>query len=88
MRIRLIGFLGSALIAGSALAGCATTSEGVPYGTEQSISIPYDPYNFHPDDLLAEAQSHCGAYGLSAIYEDETIDPQSVRWRYRHYRCL
>jgi len=54
----------------------------------ESISIPYDPYDFDPDDLLAEAQAHCGAYGLQAVYEDETVDPQSVRWRYRHYRCL
>ncbi len=56
--------------------------------SNESISIPYDPYDFDPDDLLAEAQAHCGAYGLRAVYEDETVDPQSVRWRYRHYRCV
>ncbi len=71
---------------GSALAltaACASTSgEGV-----RSISIPYDPYNFNPDELNSEAQAHCAAYGLKAVYEDETIDPTSVRWRYRHYSC-
>lgn len=66
---------------------CAS-DEGYRYGTEPSISIPYDPYDYDPDELLAEAQSHCKAYGLTAVYEDETIDPQSVRWRYRHYRCV
>lgn len=66
------------------LAACATAE---PVSGE-SISIPYDPYDFHPDDLQAEADTHCGAYGLRAVYEDETVDPSSVRWRYRHYRCV
>lgn len=75
----------AALIA--ALAGCVS-DEGYRAGTEPSISIPYDPYDFDPDELLAEAQSHCEAYGLNAVYDDETINPQSVRWRYRHYNCV
>lgn len=78
------------LLAGLALAGlsaCATT-EGYQYGTEPSVSIPYDTYDFDPDELLAEAQSHCKAYGLNAVYDDETINPESVRWRYRHYLCV
>ena len=70
------------------LGACASYDDGPAYGFEETISITYDPYNFHPDDLDAEAQSHCEAYNLTAIYEDETIDPQSVRWRYRHYRCV
>lgn len=57
-------------------------------GGEQSISIPYDPYDFDPDDLLAEAQTHCGAYGLRAQFDGETVDQQSVRWRYRHFQCV
>ena len=76
-----VGFLGLAALG---LAACATQT----VVSNESISIPYDPYDFDPDDLLAEAQAHCGAYGLRAVYEDETIDPQSVRWRYRHYRCV
>ena len=68
------------------LGACATG--GDDFTGPESISIPYDPYDFNPDDLLAEAQAHCGAYGLRAVYEDETVDPQSVRWRYRHYRCV
>lgn len=54
----------------------------------RSVSIPYDPYNFDPQDLDAEAQAHCDAFGLRAQYEDETVDNQSVRWRYRHYICV
>lgn len=80
MKIIILG-----AIAGTAcLSACATNEPA----TGESISIPYDPYNFDPNDLLAEAQAHCGAYGLRAVYEDETVDPQSVRWRYRHYRCV
>ncbi len=67
------------------LAGCVTPQEN--YGSNETVTIEYDPYDFDPADLLAEAQAHCGAYGLSAVFEDETADPQSVRWRYRHYRC-
>ncbi|MHA7872833.1 MAG: hypothetical protein ACX939_10830, partial [Hyphococcus sp.] len=71
-----------------AMLGACATEQGYRYGTEPSISIPYDPYDFDPDDLMAEAQAHCEAYGLRARYVDETIDPQSVRWRYRHYECV
>lgn len=77
------------MIAGAAFAAlgaCATAD--VDYSGAPTTSISYDPYDFDPDDLLAEAQSFCDAYGLRAVYEDETIDPQSVRWRYRHYRCV
>ena len=77
--------LGGLLMA--ALAACAS-GERYGFGEEPSISIPYDPYDFDPDDLLAEAQAHCGAYGLNAVYQDETINPQSVRWRYRHFLCV
>lgn len=70
-----------------ALAACVYDGDEYARGTEPSISIPYDPYNFDPEEMLQEAQAHCGAYGLNAVYVDETIDPQSVRWRYRHYRC-
>ena len=69
-----------------ALAACET-APAYPDGGEPSISIPYDPYNYDPDELLAEAQAHCEAYGLRAVYVDETIDPNSVRWRYRHFSC-
>ena len=77
----------SVLCALGLAASCASAPD-YQYGTEPSISIPYDPYDFDPDDLYAEAQAHCEAYGLRAVYDDETVDPQSVRWRYRHYRCL
>ena len=72
---------------GAAMLTACASDPGPAYGTEQSISIPYDPYDYDPDDLLAEAQAHCGAYGLTASYDGETVDNQSVRWRYRHYRC-
>lgn len=67
----------------AALVACAT-----PEPEYQTISIPYDPYDFDPADLQAEADAHCNAYNLRAVYEDETVDPSSVRWRYRHYRCV
>ena len=69
------------------LAACTTADKGPRHGTELSISIPYDPYDYDPRDLLKEAQAHCDAYGRYAVFEDETVDPTSVRWRYRHYRC-
>ena len=81
--------LGCALVGSLLMAACETTgSNDYPYGSEPSISIPYNPYDFDPDELQQEADAHCDAYGLSASYEDETIDPQSVRWRYRHYACI
>ena len=74
------------LCAAGALAGCETTRD---YGDDNpSISIPYDPDDYDPEELTREAQAHCTAYGLDAAYQDETIDPQSVRWRYRHYICV
>ncbi|MEM8937272.1 MAG: hypothetical protein AAGC77_12770 [Pseudomonadota bacterium] len=82
MEFRVVAYcLASVALLGAA--GCASTPE-----ESQAISIPYDPYDFHPDDLLAEANSYCEAYGLRAFYVDETIDPHSVRWRYRHYDCV
>ncbi|MEM9168215.1 MAG: hypothetical protein AAGC56_01070 [Pseudomonadota bacterium] len=75
-----------AALAALCLAGCATT--GDRGGDGQSISIPYDPYNYDPDEMYQEAQAHCGAYGLNAVYVDETVDPTSVRWRYRHFDCV
>lgn len=71
-----------------ALAACETTSYGRPVGTEQSVTIPYDPYNYDPKELNDQAQDHCEAYDRDARYVDETIDPNSVRWRYRHYDCI
>ncbi len=68
------------------IAACAS-DPGPRYGDE-SISIPYDPYDFDPDDLQAEAESHCSAYGLRAVYDGETANPHEVRWRYRHYMCV
>ena len=79
-----------AVLAGAGLAAIAACASdpGPRYGEEPSISIPYDPYDFDPDDLFAEAQTHCEAYGLNARYDGETINPQEVRWRYRHYLCV
>ena len=75
------------IVCGTLLAAACAT-EGYRYGTEPSISIPYDPYDYDPQDLLAEARAHCEAYNLKAVFDEETIDPESVRWRYRHYRCV
>ncbi|MFQ5564191.1 MAG: hypothetical protein ACE5FO_11540 [Parvularculaceae bacterium] len=73
----------AAVMAG-AIASCATDD----VDTQPSISIPFDPYEFDEEELLKRAEDHCGAYGLKAVYQNETIDPHSVRWRYRHYRCV
>ena len=69
------------------LAACAS-DPGPAYGTELSISIPYDPYDYDIKDLQAEVDAHCNAYNLDAVFDGETVDSQSVRWRYRHYRCV
>lgn len=68
------------------LASCATTEP--PNARQRSVTIPYNPYEYDPDELFRAAQQHCGAYGMRAVYVDETIDPNSVRWRYRHYDCV
>ncbi len=79
LRIALAG------LAAAMLGACASDPGPV---SNESISIPYDPYDFDPDDLQAEADAHCEAYGLRAVYDGETVDPHSVRWRYRHFRCV
>ena len=43
---------------------------------ERSVNTYVESYNLNREE------------NLRAVYEDETIDPQSVRWRYRHYRCV
>jgi hypothetical protein len=83
------GVLAALAAAGAmAIAACETYSS-TPTGTKESVSIPYDPYNYNPDELQDRANAHCRAYGArGARYEDETIDPNAVRWRYRHFRCV
>lgn len=77
-------FAAIAVIAAGSLASCATDEPD----TQPSISIPFDPYDFDADELLKRAETYCAAYGMKASYKDETIDPHSVRWRYRHYLCV
>ncbi|MBB5517448.1 hypothetical protein [Amphiplicatus metriothermophilus] len=84
-RARLPGI--GLVVAALALAGCASRPE-TPWGAQRSITVPYNPYDYDPDELFAVAQTHCEAYGLRAQYVDETIDPNSVRWRYRHFDCV
>ncbi len=86
LRLGTVRSLGLAMGAALFSASCETTNP-YPSGSE-TISIPYDPYNFDPDELFEQATAHCSAFGLRAVYVDETIDPQSVRWRYRHYSCV
>ena len=73
------------IAATAALIGCQTTGPARP---GPSVTIPYNPYDYDPDELNAAAQPDCGAYGLGAVYVDGRIDPSSVRWRYRHYDCV
>lgn len=75
-----------ALVAMLASAGCVTAEPA--NDRQRSITIPYNPYEYDPDELFRAAQQHCEAYGMRAVYVDETIDPNSVRWRYRHYDCV
>lgn len=83
MKLRVFAAIGAA-----ALFGACASNPAPAFGTGESISIPYDPYDFDPDDLQAEADNHCRAYNLRAVYDGETANPQEVRWRYRHYRCV
>lgn len=76
----------SALSLIALLGACASGPR--PVGDGQSVTIPYNPYDYDPAELFAQAQAHCRAYGLNAVYVDETIDPYSVRWRYRHFDCV
>lgn len=84
--VRLAGLAGIALAA-AALCSCETYPTD-PRGNAESVSIPYDPYNYDPNELNDRAEAYCRAYGRHAYAEDETIDPNAVRWRYRHYRCV
>ena len=78
---------GPALAAATvAAAACATTEPSDQ--RQRSVTIPYNPYEYDPDELYEAAQQHCSAYGQRAVYVDETVDPNSVRWRYRHYDCV
>lgn len=79
--------LAGAVLACAGLAGCVSNGAG-PRGDGETVSIPYNPYDYDPDEINQRAQAHCRAYGRNAVYEDETIDPNSVRWRYRHFRCV
>ncbi len=87
--IRRVSSLGlcTVLLAMVGVSACQTGPDIDPRA-DLSVSIPYDPYNYNPESLDIEAQAHCDAYGLHAQFEDETIDNQSVRWRYRHYVCI
>ena len=85
MRSRAAQMAVAAVLVG--VSACATASR-THADNDPSITIPYDPYNYDPDELFAQAQAHCGAYRLRAVYIDETIDPNSVRWRYRHFDCV
>ncbi len=86
-KLRIFSAGAATAMAAAMCASCAS-DEGPAFGEELSISIPYDPYDYDPDDLQAEADAHCQAYDLRAVYDGETIDQQSVRWRYRHFRCV
>ncbi|MEO1135244.1 MAG: hypothetical protein AAFW68_01375 [Pseudomonadota bacterium] len=81
MKLRVLAAIGAAVLLGA----CA--SYEAPYSGE-TISVSYDPYDYDPDDLQAEADAHCRAYNLRAVFDGETANPQEVRWRYRHYRCV
>lgn len=82
MKLKVITAIGAA-----ALLGACASYDAPPY-TGETISVSYDPYDYDPDDLQAEADAHCRAYGLRAVFDGETANPQEVRWRYRHYRCV
>ncbi len=75
------------LVVGGVNTLVACANKPIEPNADLSVSIPYDPYNYDPERLVREAQAHCDAYNMRAVFVDETIDSQSVRWRYRHYDC-
>lgn len=79
--------LAACLAAGLVVSGCETTPP-VRDASGNAVTIPYNPYKYDPDELQRQAEAHCASYGRHAVYVDETIDPSSVRWRYRHFDCV
>lgn len=84
--MRWIGAATAAMLV--AAAGCETRPPLSRTANANAITIPYNPYDYDPDELQRRADSHCNSYGRRAVYVDETVDPSSVRWRYRHYDCV
>lgn len=78
----------AAVAAIAAAAACATEAPPLRDANGASVTIPYNPYDYDPDELQRQADAHCKSFGRRAVYVDETIDPSSVRWRYRHYDCV
>lgn len=82
-RIRKGAARAGAALTAAALAACATQTET----RDLSITIPYDPATSHPGEAAAQAQAHCEAYGLRAVFVDETIDRTAARLRHRRFEC-
>ncbi|MEZ5896446.1 MAG: hypothetical protein R3C40_02745 [Parvularculaceae bacterium] len=64
-------------------ASCA--SPGADDGAHE-ITIAFDPARESAADALGQAQAHCAAYGLNAVFVDETLDPDG-RLRHRRFIC-
>lgn len=67
------------------LAAAACASPGADDGAHE-ITVAFDPARESAADALNEAQAHCAAYGLNAVFVDETIDPDG-RLRHRRFTC-
>ena len=64
-------------------ASCAAVGDG---GEGEEITVSYDPAHEGVADALSQAQAHCAAFGATAVFVDETIDPDG-RLRHRRFRC-
>ena len=78
--------LAAPLFAALALAGCSAVSGLFGQHPPEEFSAHYEPGADDPASADEEAETRCAAYGLSAVFVDETQDSMG-RLRHRHYRC-
>jgi hypothetical protein len=66
--------------------GCSTVKGVFGQNPPEEFSVHYEPGSDDPADADREAEARCAAYGLTAVFIDETQDSLG-RLRHRHYRC-
>ena len=78
--------LAAPVVAILTLASCSTVKGMFGQKPPEEFSVHYEPGAEDPATADAEAETRCAAYGLGAVFIDETQDSMG-RLRHRHYRC-